>query len=80
MCIRRAGLRIVSLAVGFSYRHSKDFDLNRMYSGRFLEPLRYVGMGLKKLKLVGLDLIGPDDLTPVLAICSLTNLELHNLL
>lgn len=42
MCIRRANLAIKSLAVGFSYGPG-DFDLNRMYSGRFLEPLQYLG-------------------------------------
>ncbi|KAG2276191.1 hypothetical protein Bca52824_058746 [Brassica carinata] len=79
MCIRRANLAIKSLAVGFSYGPG-DFDLNRMYSGRFLEPLQYLGRGLKKLKLVGLDLIGPEHLTPVFAVCAvLTNLELHKL-
>ncbi|CAN6867809.1 unnamed protein product [Brassica oleracea] len=73
MCIRRANLAIKSLAVGFSYGPG-DFDLNRMYSGRFLEPLQYLGRGLKKLKLVGLDLIGPEHLTPVFAVCFLINL------
>lgn len=41
--IRRAHLTINSLAVGFSYRYLEDFDVNRMYYGRLLEPLQYLG-------------------------------------
>ncbi|CAG7862404.1 unnamed protein product [Brassica rapa] len=73
MFIRRANLAIKSLAVGFSYGPG-DFNLNIMYYGGFMEPLPYLGRGFKKLKLVGLDLIGRENLTPVFAICFLTNL------